>query len=112
MLGALLPLLRGTAWVGFPSLQAGKTKKAAEQWWDGDLGWPGTARMAPGGWQHHLGVPSPALMELLEGPGREAVGRAHLGLHLGDHLPGSRGTRAHGPAAEDCGQSDVMGCGL
>lgn len=23
---------------GFPTLQAGKTKKAAEQWWDSDLG--------------------------------------------------------------------------
>lgn len=102
-------LLRDTAPVGFPLLQA---KKAAEQRWDGEPGWLGTARVALGGRWHHLGVPSPALMELLGAePGREAVGRVHQ-VHLGDHHPGWLGTTAQGPAAEDRGQCDVMGHGL
>lgn len=33
----------------FPLYKLGKPKKAAEQWWDSDLRWPGTARVALGG---------------------------------------------------------------
>lgn len=60
--------------VGFPPLQAGKTKKASDSdggtvIWDRQ-GLPGTSRVALGGWGHHLGVQSPGLMGLLGVIGR------------------------------------------